>query len=236
MNYPNDLDRKVVKSAEITAMLDAIRTAVNTTRISTAAFEKLCVEYRSLLESPTFGLMAMADPLTIGGVAFGGWYPITNTILQHNSSHPSAPNFDGGTYPVLLVTGSVGFVGACRGGGVPTEVCLGRSVDGGATWEALDGTGGRLRTQRQLGANAGRDYPNYGSPNQTHYIFNTANYRPKNYPSEKMVDLVTAFGGTRDSAGNPTTYNAFCIMTDGQLSNSCQGWGWLTLDAREQGF
>lgn len=236
MNLSTDLDRRVLKSAEVQALFDDLELAVNTTLLSPSSFEKLCTEYRSLLETPTFGLMATADPLVVGVVAFGGWYPCTNTILQHDSSHPGAPNFDGGNFPVVLVAGSVGFVGACRGGGVPTSVCIGRSADGGATWEPLDGTAGRKRTQRELGANAGRDYPFYASPAQTHYITNAANYRPKNYPSEKMVDVMAAFGGDRDSAGDPTAYNAFCLMVDGALSNSCQGWGWLTLDARERGF
>lgn len=230
------MDRKVLKASDITGMLNALTTAINTSRIAPESFEKLCIDYRQLLEAPVIELMSNADPLIVGIVAFGGWFPCGNTMLLHDSSHANASNANGGNYPVVIVKGAVGFVGATRGGGVPTSVCLGVSTNGGVSWTPLDGTAGMKNSSRQLGANAGRAMPFYSSPSQVHYMTGVGGYRPKNYPSEKMVELQAAFGGDRDSFGNPTLYNAYCIMTDGALTDSCQAWAWLTLDAREQGF
>lgn len=236
MKYSIVLDPRIVKKPDFVALRLDILAQINSTKLDARLLEKQGIEYRHILDAPTFNYMRRAEPLTVGVVNFGGWFAITNLILRHVATQDNAPNADGGSFPILDFHASLGFVGADRVLGAPTKLCIGVSSDDGVTWTPLDGAGGTLRTQRFLGDGSGYALPNYATPSQPHYLTGAPGYRPINYPSERMVDLVAAFGGDYGSHGAPSGINAYTVMVDGDVSDDCQGWGYTKLDAREDGY
>lgn len=240
MKYSQVLDRTTVSGTQLDLLFTELKDYFNTAKLRARTFEKGAIEYRHLAGPPVISLMSEPAPLATGATPYGGWYPVTNHKILHQATIDNAPNANQtGNYPVLEVSGAVGFVGASRPWahpGVPGRVCLGVSVNAGATWNPLDGSGGTQNTARPLGDTCGRTLAYYDSPTQAHYIYGTANYRPIDYQSDRTVHVLAAFGGDLWNAGPPSALNAYCLMIDGQQTNTCQGWGWIELVAREVGF
>src|SRR3990167_4322067 len=164
MIYTVSFDKKVVVRSQIQDRFDDLTLFSNTTKPTPADVEKLAVDYRNLGRPPVINLMIHKDPAVTDALV-AGWYP-TDMVLKHASTHSTAPNFDGGSFPVLEVNAGVGTVFAL----INYRACIGVSIDGGVTWIPLDGTAGTKTTVRTFGWGQGQSVGCYNAVTNLHYM------------------------------------------------------------------
>lgn len=234
-SFTIELDRRRLVGTEVQQRFDDLEDFVNVTQFDPENVEVEAVDYRLTAEPMKINLMTTPAWFTLGALV-AGWYPVTNHVLKHKSTHANAPNVDGQSiYPVVLVRGVASFVGANRAT-LLTMVCLGVRAAAVDPWIPLDGVSG-VDTRRTLGRGRGDARPFYATrTTQPHYITGAATYSPVDYPTDTLVEVVAHFGGTLNSHRNPVNTDEYCLMVNDVLANDVQGWGWLELDARERGF
>lgn len=221
VTLPLRLNRKTIEKDELQALFDALATGV----VTPDDVEKMTLQYRHLKQVPKFHLRAVSDPLELSPIPSTGWYPMAQWV-HHASTVPNADNYDESGKPCVELIGRLHLVG-CGIPPQPTQACLGVSADG-ATWTSLPAT------VRPIGFGKGVAIPFYDSPNQPHYLYGGTGYRPVNYPYDGQILLNAMLGGA-DGLADPTAYSYFTIMLDGELSDTCQGFASMTLNARDNG-
>ena len=232
MKFTGDIDRRQVKAAELQAYFDALDTEVNTTKLGTDLLGKQEIVHRHLNFSPTIHLAARTPTIMTTTATGGGYYKVNELVLKYTPSDSSAPNQEGAGFPMVEVGFKGGFIGTCDP--TPTKVMIGFSPDGGANWFPFDGTVlGTFDTSRGLAKTAGIEKSFYASPVQPDpYVSSMPDRYPLNYPFARCVELTAHFGGVNGSGYDPTLISHYCIMLDGPVSDTCNGFGFFTLDAR----
>lgn len=214
------IDRKLLIKSQLQAAFDAIESGA----MVPGDMEKFAIGYRNLNTVPKFMLRTKMDPLELSPVVQdGSWYPMLGKYCRHNANILSANNYDASNQPVLEVRGAAYMVGAGTAP-QPTHVCIGISEDG-LTWTHV------AESVRPFGFGKGTSYPYYDSPSQNHYLTGAPGYFPVNYPYDQAVMVYGMFGGDAGYA-DVGTYKYYTLMFNGVLSDTCNGFAWLTLNAR----
>lgn len=224
VNYSVNLARRNLVLTELQSMFASLAAAT----VTPNDVEKVSIGRRNLSKVPKFNLRTKSDPLELAAVVQDtSWYPMNGKWCYHPATVTSGSNFDASNQPTVEIRGAVHMVGAGTAPR-PTHACIGKSTDG-ATWLHVSGT------ERPFGHGKGVALAMYANRSQPHYMGAGPGYNPINYPYDGRVTLYGMMGGS-DGLADPTVYKYWTIMLNGTLADACQGFAWLTLNARDTGL
>lgn len=233
---PSLIHRVRAIRAEVNGSFDALELAVNTTKLSPDQVVPGAIQHRHLKHPPRVGLATEfetyassltinSNPWTVGPHTF---YVIDNSRLTLYVPHAELNNQYSVDEPVASVTAIYHQVDGFDTNAI-SEVTLGWSNDGGATWHPS------VEDRRSCGY-VGGGAPAYFDGPQDHYLTGIPGWMPPSEPFDRGVQLVSVLGGAGERLG-PSLDLGDGIMVAVMVNSTSIGargrlWGRIQLNSR----